>query len=252
MAKRSLTALVGGCLSICLSSGVAGAADITGTVVVERKLTRRSVTVPASSYQRGAAVPLDVKPGEDPLAFERSHVVVYVEAVQTNSVQTKGAGVSSPPPSSHVTAEIQQQDRQFSPDMVVVPVGSTVSFPNLDAIFHNIFSLSKPRTFDLGNYPKGDTRTVTFPIPGIVYVYCHLHTNMSATIVVSPTQWIVRAGADGHFVLPEVPAGKYTVAAWHKAVGFVRKEVTVTASGAAPLTFDIPLTEANLKAVAKR
>lgn len=249
MAQRSLTALVGGCLSIYLFSGVARAADITGTVVVERKLTRRSVTVAASAYQRGVAVPLDAKPAEDPLAFERAHVVVYVE-------QIKGAGPSSTPPSSplssRVTAEIQQEDRQFSPDMVVVPVGSTVSFPNLDAIFHNIFSLSKPRSFDLGNYPKGDTRVVTFPIPGIVYVYCHLHSNMSAMIVVGPTQWIARAGADGRFVLPAVPAGEYTVAAWHKAVGFVRKEVTVTESGAAPLTFDIPLTEANLKAVAKR
>jgi len=70
--------------------------------------------------------------------------------------------------------------------------------------------------------------------------------------VVSPTQWCVRAGGDGHFVLPAVPPGKYTVVAWHKAAGFVRKTVTVTETGAPPLTFDIPLTEASPKAVAHR
>lgn len=238
MATRILVSLLGA----CLSAGTIGAADINGTILIERKLTRRSVTAPAPAYQRGVAVPLDPKPAlksnEDPLAFERSHVVVYID----------GAGVGS----GHATAEIRQQDRQFSPDLVVVPVGSTVSFPNLDAIFHNIFSLSKPRSFDLGNYPKGETRTVAFPVPGIVYVYCHLHPNMSATIVVSPTQWSVRASPDGHFVLPAVPPGKYTVVAWHKAAGFVRKTVTVTENGAPPLIFDIPLTEASQKSVAQR
>jgi hypothetical protein len=75
---------------------------------------------------------------------------------------------------------------------------------------------------------------------------------MSATIVVSPTAWSVRANADGHFALRAVPPGKYTVVAWHKAAGFVRKTVTVTENGAPPLTFDIPLTEENQKAVAQR
>jgi plastocyanin len=241
MAMRILAALLGG----CLSAGTIGAAEISGSVVIEHRLTRRNVTASAPAYQRGVAVPLDPKPAsksnDDPLAFERSHVVVYIDYVG-------GAGLVS----RQTTAEIQQQDREFSPDMVVVPVGSTVSFPNLDAIFHNIFSLSKPRSFDLGNYPKGETRTVTFPVPGIVYVYCHLHPNMSATIVVSPTQWCVRATADGHFVLPAVPPGKYTVVAWHKAAGFIRKTVTVTENGAPPISFDIPLTEASQKAMAQR
>jgi plastocyanin len=242
MAMRILAAFLAG----CLSAGTIGAADIGGLVVIERKLTRRNVTASAPAYQRGVAVPLEAKAAEDPLAFERSHVVVYLDGAGNSSAPSSG------PASRKITAEIQQQDRQFSPDMVVVPVGSTVSFPNLDAIFHNIFSLSKPRSFDLGNYPKGETRTVTFPVPGIVYVYCHLHPNMSATIVVSPTQWCVRANADGHFVLPAVPPGKYSVVAWHKAAGFVRKTVTVTENGAPPLIFDIPLTEGSQKSVAQR
>jgi plastocyanin len=239
MATRILMALSAACFS-----GIAAAADISGTVLIERKLTRPSVTASAPAYQRGVAVPLNPKPEENPLAFERSHVVIYID----------GAGSSSGPVGglNRRTVEIQQQDRQFSPDLVVVPVGSTVSFPNLDAIFHNIFSLSKPRSFDLGNYPKGETRTVTFPVPGVVFVYCHLHPNMSATIMVSPTPWCVRASADGGFILPAVPPGKYTVVAWHKAAGFVRKSVIVTENGAPPLTFDIPLTEASQKIAANR
>ena len=85
------------------------------------------------------------------------------------------------------------------PDLVVVPVGSTVSFPNMDPIFHNIYSLSKPRTFDLGSYDKGETRKVMFPKPGIVDVYCHLHPNMAATIVVTPNRWYARPDRSGQF-----------------------------------------------------
>ena len=109
----------------------------------------------------------------------------------------------------------------------MIQAGAKVSFPNLDPIFHNVFSLSGAKTFDLGNYPKGDTRMVIFPEPGIVYVNCHLHPNMTATIVVDAKQWNTKADRDGHFVLPDVPPGKYTVVAWHKAAGFFRQQVDV-------------------------
>ncbi len=180
------------------------AADLSGTIVIERKLTRPSVTAPAPAYQRGAAVELGASPVRDPLAFERSHVVVYLE------------GKSAPPAPANTSPEpvsIGQQDRQFVPDLVVVPAGSTVSFPNMDAIFHNVFSLSKPRSFDLGNYPKGQTRKVVFPTPGIVYVYCHLHPNMAASIVITPNQWSSKVDAEGQFHLADGPPGN--TRRWH-------------------------------------
>jgi plastocyanin len=223
----------------CIFAGSVPAADISGIVVVEKKLTRRNVTASAPAYQRGVAVPLASPEPEDALSFERSHVVVYLE----------GKG----PAADRITATIQQEDRTFRPDLAVVPAGSKVSFPNLDVIFHNVFSLSKPKSFDLGNYPKGQTRTVTFPVAGIVYVYCHLHTNMAASIVVTPNQWFARADEQGNFKLPEVPPGKYTAVAWHKTAGFFRQTVTVTEQGAPPLRFLIPFTEDNdPKAVAKK
>src|SRR6266478_2542793 len=97
-------------------------------------------------------------PVNDAMAVERARVVVYVEGIV---------------PGSPRTGTIEQRNRQFLPEILVLPIGSTVSFPNMDPIFHNVFSLSKPRTFDLGNYPKNHTRTVTFTKPGIVFVNCH-------------------------------------------------------------------------------
>jgi plastocyanin len=230
MAVRELAGLV----AICASAGAMRAADLSGTVLIEKKLTRRNVTATAPAYQRGAPVALGTKlssrPAEDPLAFERSHVVVYLE----------GKGLGSPGRAASIEQRIEQQDRQFVPDLVVAPVGSTVSFPNMDAIFHNVFSLSKPKSFDLGNYPKGQTRTVVFPTAGVVYVYCHLHPNMTASIVITPNRWAAKVDEEGRFLLPDVPPGKYTAVAWHKAAGFFRQTIVVTEDAAPPLQFVIP------------
>jgi len=204
------------------------AGDIEGTIVIQRKLTKRKVTSSADPYQRGAVVELGSDRGQDPLAFERSHVVVYLEGDL---------------PSAAVTAELDQQNRRFSPDLVVVPSGSTVSFPNLDPIFHNVFSLSKAKPFDLGNYPKDHTRVVTFPKAGIVFVDCHLHPNMSAVIVVTPNRWGTKADGSGRFALPDVSPGSYTIVAWHKTAGFFRKTVRVTEDRHANVDFIIPLDE---------
>jgi plastocyanin len=202
------------------------AADIEGTVTIMRRLTKPKVTAAANSYARGMAVALHSDISKDVLAFERSHVVVYLEGAL---------------PSAPLAGAMEQKDRQFIPDMLVLPVGSTVSFPNLDPIFHNVFSLSKPKEFDLGNYPKDQTRTVTFSKTGIVFVNCHLHSNMGAVIVITPNQWNSRVDGAGRFRLCDVPAGTYTIVAWHKAAGYFRQRVTVSGNGGTPLSFFIPL-----------
>jgi hypothetical protein len=143
-------------------------------------------------------------------------------------------------PSRPVVATLEQVNRRFSPDLVVVPAGSTISFPNRDAIFHNVFSLSKPKVFDLGNYPKDRTRSVTLPKQGIVYVNCHLHPNMSAVVVVTPNSWNTRADGSGHFLLEDVPPGRHTVVAWHKAAGFFRQTVEIGPDRNAGVSFLIP------------
>lgn len=200
--------------------------DIQGTVIIQRRLTKARVTPTSDGYSRGVAVELRSDTARDVLSFERSHVAIYLEG---------------PPASKSVTAAIAQKDRQFIPDMISVPAGSTVSFPNLDPIFHNVFSLSGPKEFDLGNYSKDHTRTVTFPKPGIVFLNCHLHPNMAAVIVIAPNEWSVMAGPDGEFRLAGIPAGTYTLVAWHKTAGYFRQRVTVAADRVTPVTFFIPL-----------
>jgi plastocyanin len=206
-------------------------ADIHGTITIERKLTRHNVTASAGMYQRGVAVELGANPAEDPIAFERSHVAVYIEAAPTAA------------PLDAAKASIEQRDRRFVPDLVVVPAGSTVAFPNFDPIFHNVFSLSKAKSFDLGNYPQGQTRLVTFATPGVVAVYCHLHSNMAATILVAPNRWATQADDKGAFVLKDVPAGTYVVVAWHKTAGTFRKSVSTDGRSETETNFTLPYVE---------
>jgi plastocyanin len=208
------------------------AESIEGTVVIKKRLTKRRVTASLPLYERGPAVNLEADADADPLAFERSRVAVYLE----------GRSVAEPSASQQV-AVMEQIGRRFSPETLIVQAGAKVSFPNMDPIFHNVFSLSGAKTFDLGNYPKGETRVVTFPEPGIVYVNCHLHSNMTAAIVVAPNKWYARVDADGHFVLPDVPPGLYTVVAWHKAAGFFRQPIRILPGRNGNLEFLIPLDE---------
>ena len=112
---------------------------------------------------------------------------------------------------------MEQVGRRFSPDLVIVPVGSVVSFPNMDPIFHNVFSLSKPRIFDLGNYTKGDSRNVTFSKPGVVSVNCHLHPNMAGIVVITPNSWNARSDPAGNFELRDVPPGDYALLSGYKS-----------------------------------
>ncbi|HMG87774.1 MAG TPA: carboxypeptidase regulatory-like domain-containing protein [Terracidiphilus sp.] len=204
---------------------------ITGTILIKKKLTKPSVTASVSVYQRGTAVKLGKDAEQDPIAYERSRVVIYLEG-PVPADQNQGAPA---------TQQIQQLDRRFMPDMVVVPIGSTVTFPNMDPIFHNIYSLSKPKSFDLGSYDKGETRKVTFPKPGIVEIYCHLHPNMEATVVVTPNRWYARPDRNGQYRIPDVPAGQYTVVAWHRSAGFFRKTVVIENGRDVAADFFIPL-----------
>jgi plastocyanin len=224
-------------LCIIFGGALAAGADIHGTIIIDRQLTHRNVTAAAGLYQRGVAVELKSDGDEDPLSFERSHVAVYIEKSLGPAALAKAASSAGAPVS------IEQRDRRFAPDLVVIPAGASVSFPNFDPIFHNVFSLSKAKSFDLGNYPKGQTRVVPFPTPGIVAVYCHLHPNMTATIVVAPNHWAARVDGAGAFTLKDVPPGTYTVIAWHKTVGTFTQTVTVGDARDSEISFTLPYAE---------
>jgi len=218
-------------LVLLVLASACSAQEISGTIIIKKRLTRRSVTASVSVYQRGTSVKLGKAGDEDPIAFERSRVVVYLEGEVAGN-----AAAADPKP-----VEIKQIDRQFVPDLAVVPVGATVSFPNMDPIFHDVYSLSKVKSFDLGAYDKGQTRRVAFIKPGVVEVYCHLHPNMAATIVVLANRYYARPDRDGQYRIAKVPPGHYTLVAWHKSAGFFRKSIDVGADQTATADFIIPL-----------
>jgi plastocyanin len=115
--------------------------------------------------------------------------------------------------------EIKQQDKQFSPQVAVVPVGSKVSFPNTDAVFHNVFSRSPALTFDLGTVKSGEKpKAVTLPNPGEVEIYCNIHSKMRASILVTPNGHYTKVKPDGSFSLPGVPVGSRKVVVWGPSI----------------------------------
>ena len=117
------------------------------------------------------------------------------------------------------TRIIEQRGKTFAPHVLAIPVGSTVSFPNFDSIFHNVFSLSKPKAFDLGMYKNGETREVKLDKPGIVRLGCNLHANMSAYLVVVDAPHYVIVENDGSYSFKSLAPGKYRVQAWNEQSG---------------------------------
>lgn len=139
----------------------------------------------------------------------------------------------NPPAPKALHVIVTAENKTFTPHVAVVPEGSTVTFPNRDGFDHNVFSLSDPGPFDLGLYERGDGKSVTFPKPGLIRVYCNIHSTMSAFIVVTGTPWYAQPAADGSYSLSGVPAGDYVIHAWHeRAAGEDTLSVHVTAAGA--------------------
>jgi plastocyanin len=145
-----------------------------------------------------------------------------------------------PASSSPGKATFRQKNKTFLPHVVAVPVGSTVTFPNDDAIFHNVFSLSPPQPFDLGLYRAGATKQQVFAKPGVHHVFCNIHPQMAAFLVVAPTPYVTVAGQDGTWRL-DVPPGKYRVTALSERASPVLVEVAV--SGAATTVDGLVLDE---------
>lgn len=134
-------------------------------------------------------------------------------------------------PAAPERPSMAQRDTSFQPELLIIPVGTTVSFPNQDGFFHNVFSYSKTRRFDLGRYPRGEAKTVTFDEPGTVSVLCEIHKWMRGAIVVVENAHYAVVKADGTFTLPDVPPGSYKLTVWHGERGSRTVDVTVPASG---------------------
>lgn len=221
-----------GALILCLASGmrdVHGQAASAGSITGRVTLTTRMRGVPISTNAYATRSVNNQRPSAAP---EMRAVVVYL----------KDAKFTDTLPVS--TAEIRQEHESFSPRVVAITRGSTVDFPNFDPFFHNVFSLSGAASFDLGRYQTGKSRSREFAKAGIVKVYCHLHSQMSATIVVFDHPYFTVPDADGSFTLPNVPPGSYTLVGWHERVGEQKSTITVTAGRQTSADISLPVQDA--------
>ena len=149
-------------------------------------------------------------------ARDSSNVAVYVDRIE---------GKTFPPPKDPVT--LDQLNLTFIPHVLPVLVGTTVAFPNSDEVRHNAFSPSPAKRFNLGTYPRGVVRTVTFDKPGEVALLCNVHPEMSAYVIVVETPYFEVTAKDGSFAIPNVPPGDYTVKTWHEKAKPVTAQVRV-------------------------
>lgn len=198
---------------------LAPAATLTGRIVLSPRATPQQAAV---NPYAGALGAMSTCCGAPPPSLDDVRAVVI-------SVPDLAA---SRPAAPTARREMRQESQSFQPRVLGVPVGTTVEFPNHDPIFHNAFSYSKTKRFDLGKYGQGKTASVTFDKPGTVQVFCDIHSNMSAWIYVVPTAYVVQPDARGDFELRGLPPGTHTVEVWHPERGTKQHTVTVSDAGA--------------------
>jgi plastocyanin len=157
----------------------------------------------------------------DPLDRRRS--VVYLETAPRAAFEASPAR----------RAYMHQQNERFVPHVLAIVAGTWVEFPNDDATYHNVFSLSKTTSFNLGRYAAGKSKAVWFDQPGIVRVFCDIHSHMSAFILIFAHRYFAVTGDDGQFRIDGVPPGTYTVAVWNETVRGdpPRRTVTIGETG---------------------
>ena len=157
-------------------------------------------------------------------ADHAGNVVVWLSPVRTTP------GVA---PAAKQRLRLAQHNKSFEPHVLVVPVGAVVQFPNRDPFFHNVFSLFDGKRFDLGLYEAGSVRNVSFDRPGISYIFCNIHAEMSAVVIALDTPYFGISNRKGEIVIPNVPVGRYSMRTWYetappKALEAMAHEINIT------------------------
>ena len=142
-------------------------------------------------------------------------------------------------PAARSRGQIVMESREFVPRVRVVGTGNAVGFPNQDPFRHNVFSKSGPSEFDLGLYGRGESKDARVDRAGVYPVFCNIHAKMVAFIIAVPTPWVAQPNPDGRFTIPGVPAGTYTLHAWHDRGGERSTEVTIPSDGKSDVTVQL-------------
>jgi plastocyanin len=172
-----------------------------------------------------------------------------VRKTDASSVVVYLVGFTQPAPAE--VPRIAQKNKTFIPDVLPIVVGQTVEFTNDDDIIHNVFSTSKARTFDLGKPRAGESRRVKFDQTGLVDVYCDIHEQMVATVLVLPNRAFAVTGPDGRFTINGIPPGHYSLFAWSRFADPVRVEVEIRSDQASEANLELTETKFNLTHLGK-
>ena len=183
--------------------------------------------VATSTERRPGVADLGTPAGRDMPDLLRS--VVYLESAPRGAFETSEGG----------RAVMDQRNEAFVPHVLAIMTGTTVDFPNTDKFYHNVFSLSKTKTFDLGRYAAGNSRPVRFDRPGIVRVFCDIHSHMNAFILVFSHPFFAMTDAAGRYRIENVPPGTYGVIAWNEGTSSETRPITVPDGGGAELDFTL-------------
>jgi len=209
---------------------------IEGLVEISSSLTARRPQI--RIYADPGTGVLPPAPPRDPAAAEARNVVIYLEG-------DSAALAGTPELIARLRhGSIAQRDERFVPHVLAVMRGATVDFPNEDDFYHNVYSLSRAAGeggFDLGRYPKGSSRSWTFPKAGTVQVFCHIHSDMSAVLLVLSNPFFASPDENHRFVIADVPEGDYTIVGWHERIQPISRRVHVTAGQTTTVDFNIPL-----------
>jgi plastocyanin len=186
---------------------------------------------------RRLARPTDVRPDVSSLggaaardAADLRRGVVYLDAAPRGAFEEREPG----------RAVLDQHNERFVPHVLAVMVGTVVDFPNSDATYHNVFSLSRAKRFDLGRYAAGRSKSVRMDRPGVIRVFCEIHSHMNAFILVFNHPFFDVTTPDGRFELPAVPPGNYTLVGWYEGEPRVTRPVVVPATGWTEVELVVP------------
>jgi plastocyanin len=158
---------------------------------------------------------------------DRRRAVVYLESAPGGAFEDREPD----------RARMDQRNETFFPGVLAITVGTVVDFPNNDRTYHNVFSLSKAKRFDLGRYAQGRSKSVRFDRPGIVRVFCDIHSHMSAFIIVFSHRYFATTDPEGRYRINNIPSGTYAVVAWHDGADRETRTVTIPDGGSVELDF---------------
>lgn len=162
-----------------------------------------------------------------PAAAEQLAGVVLVKGKPERNVVVWLEGGAGRLPVAGAKVVLDQRQLQFKPHVLAVTVGTSVEMPNSDRVFHNVFSFHDGKRFDLGLYPVGTAKTVTFDRPGLSRIFCNIHPNMAAYVLAVDSTYFAVSDSQGQFVIAGVPSGSYTYRAWRPGGQTTTGTVTV-------------------------